>query len=187
MVPGSRLGPYEVVARIGAGGMGEVWRARDERLGRDVAIKVLPAELASDPERVKRFEKEARATGTLNHPNILAIHDVGVHEGSPYLVEELLEGQTLREVLRSGPLPARRAVEVAVQVAHGLAAAHGKGIIHRDLKPENLFIAAEGHVKILDFGLAKLTEVARAVEEDGETETLVKSTELGVEIGRAHV
>jgi serine/threonine protein kinase/tetratricopeptide (TPR) repeat protein len=163
--------------------MGEVWRARDERLGRDVAIKVLPAELASDPERVKRFEKEARATGTLNHPNILSIYDVGTHEGSPYLVEELLEGQTLREELKDGPLPPRRAVEVAVQVAHGLAAAHAKGIIHRDLKPENLFITSEGHVKILDFGLAKLTEVTAAAEEEREAETLVKSTELGVVLG----
>ncbi len=183
MIPGERLGPYEIVAAIGAGGMGEVWRARDERLGRDVAIKVLPAELASDPERVKRFEKEARATGTLNHPNILSIYDIGTYEGSPYLVEELLEGQTLREVLRGGPLPPRRAVEVAVQVAHGLSTAHGKGIVHRDLKPENLFVSAEGHVKILDFGLAKLTEVTAAAGEEREAETLVKSTELGVVLG----
>jgi serine/threonine protein kinase/tetratricopeptide (TPR) repeat protein len=182
-VIGTRLGPYEIVAPIGAGGMGEVYRARDTRLGRDVAIKVLPAELARDSERVKRFEKEARATGSLNHPNILAIHDVGLHEGSPYLVEELLEGQTLRGALRSGPLPARRAVEVAVQVAQGLAAAHGKGIVHRDLKPENLFITSEGHVKILDFGLAKLTEVAAAAGEEQEAETMVKSTELGAVLG----
>jgi len=182
-VTGSRLGPYEIVAPIGAGGMGEVWRARDERLGRDVAIKVLPAELARDPERVKRFEKEARATGTLNHPNILSIYDIGTHEGSPYLVEELLEGQTLREALRSGPLPVRRAVEVAVQVARGLAAAHGKGIIHRDLKPENLFLTADGQVKILDFGLAKLAEARLAGEVEREAETLVRSTELGAVLG----
>src|SRR5512136_666355 len=120
LAAGDRLGPYEIVGQIGAGGMGEVYRARDSRLGRDVAIKVLPTEFASDPERLRRFEKEARTTGSLNHPNILAIHDVGSHEGSPYLVEELLEGQTLREKLRAGPLPPRQAIEYGSQIALGL-------------------------------------------------------------------
>ena len=163
--------------------MGEVYRARDTRLGRDVAIKVLPAEFASDPERVRRFEKEARATGSLNHPNILAIYDVGTREGSPYLVEELLEGQTLREVLKAGPLPVRRAVELVVQMANGLAAAHGKGIVHRDLKPENLFVTDAGHVKILDFGLAKLVGAPLSPEKVAAASTFVESTEAGAVLG----
>jgi eukaryotic-like serine/threonine-protein kinase len=156
LAPGTRLGPYEILSPLGAGGMGEVYRARDDRLVRDVAVKVLPASVATDAERVRRFENEARATGALSHPNILVIYDIGTHEGSPYLVEELLEGQTLRELLEKGALPVHRAVEVAFQVAQGLAAAHGKNIVHRDLKPENLFVTRDGHVKILDFGLAKL-------------------------------
>ena len=180
---GSRLGPYEIAAPIGAGGMGEVYRARDTRLGRDVAIKVLPPSLASDPGRLRRFEKEARSTGALNHPNILAIYDVGTHEGSPYLVEELLEGQTLREVLEGGPLSPRKAVEVAVQVAHGLAAAHGKGIVHRDLKPSNLFLTSDGQVKILDFGLAKLVEGPLSPEEAARASTVMESTEAGAVLG----
>ena len=183
LTAGSGLGPYEIVGLIGAGGMGEVYRARDTRLGRDVAIKVLPAEFAADPERVRRFEKEARATGALNHPNILAIHDVGSHEGSPYLVEELLEGQTLREVLKGRALAPRRAVEVAVQVANGLAAAHGKGIVHRDLKPENLFVTDAGHVKILDFGLAKLVGAPLSPEKVAAASTVVESTEAGAVLG----
>jgi len=153
--PGSRLGPYEIVAPLGAGGMGEVYRARDERIGRDVAIKVLPAEYAADPDRLRRFEQEARAAGQLNHPNILALYDVGTHEGAPYLVTELLEGETLRERLGRERLPWRKAVEIAAAIADGVAAAHGKGIVHRDLKPENLFITRDGVVKILDFGLAR--------------------------------
>src|SRR3989442_9495456 len=161
---GTSLNHYEVTAKIGAGGMGEVYRARDTRLGRDVAIKVLPNEFASDGARMKRFEQEARTLAALNHPNILVIHDVGVHDGAPYLVSELLEGQTLREALRGNmPLPVRKAIDYAVQIAHGLAAAHAKGIIHRDLKPENTFVTKDGRVKILDFGLAKLTEVGRGV------------------------
>ena len=183
MTPGSRLGPYQIVARIGAGGMGEVWRARDERLGRDVAIKVLPAELASNPERVQRYEKEARATGSLNHPNILSIYDIGIYEGSPYLVEELLEGQTLRKLLIGGPLPLRQAVEFAERLARGLAAAHDKGIVHRDLKPENVFVTAEGLVKILDFGLAKLVERPLAGHDASGMSTLAESTEAGVVLG----
>ena len=154
---GSRIGPYEIIAALGAGGMGEVYRARDARLGRDVAVKVLPASYSSDTERLRRFEQEARAAAALNHPNILAIHDVGNHEGSPYIVSELLEGETLRDRLRYGPLSQRKAIEFVVQIAQGLAAAHDKGIVHRDLKPENIFITQDGRVKILDFGLAKLT------------------------------
>ncbi len=153
---GSRLGPYEVLSALGSGGMGEVYRARDLRLGRDVAIKVLPAEAASDAERLHRFELEARATAALNHPNILNILDIGTHGGAPFLVSELLEGRTLRDVLRAGQLSIRQALEYGVQIVRGLAAAHEKWITHRDLKPENIFVTADGRVKILDFGLAKL-------------------------------
>jgi len=149
--------------------MGEVYRARDTRLGRDVAVKVLPAGLSADPERLQRFEQEARAAAALNHPNILALYDIGAHDPStgsgqaaaPYLVTELLEGGTLREQLSAGPLPVRKAVEYAGHIAHGLAAAHEKGIVHRDLKPENVFVTDDGRVKILDFGLAKLTQPDR--------------------------
>jgi eukaryotic-like serine/threonine-protein kinase len=155
---GTRLGPYEIIAAIGAGGMGEVYRAHDPRLGRDVAIKVLPATLSADADRLRRFEKEARAAAALNHPNILNILDIGTHEGAPYVVSELLEGTTFREPLSGGALPVRKAVDLAIQIANGLASAHEKGIVHRDLKPENLFITADGRAKILDFGLAKLTE-----------------------------
>src|SRR5512134_1224876 len=160
---GDRIGPYEIRDSLGAGGMGEVWRARDPRLGRDVALKLLPAALQSDPDRLRRFEQEARATGALSHPNILAVHDFGVHEGAPYLVSELLEGETLRARLRRGALPARKAIEIAAQIARGLAAAHDKGIVHRDLKPENLFVTADGRTKILDFGLAKVMPAASEV------------------------
>ena len=156
LAPGSRLGPYEILAPLGAGGMGEVFKARDTRLGREVAVKVLPPAFASDPERLRRFELEARATAALNHPNILAIYDIGTHEGQAYIVEELLEGESLRERLRGEALPAGKAAEYGMQIASGLAAAHGRGIVHRDLKPENLFITKDGHIKILDFGLAKL-------------------------------
>ena len=161
MRTGTRLGPYEITGQLGAGGMGVVYRARDPRLGRDVAIKVLPAEVAADPERLRRFEQEARAVAALSHPNVLAVHDVGCHEGAPYLVEELLDGESLRERLGRERLAWRRAVEIAAAVADGLAAAHGRGIVHRDLKPENLFVTREGLVKILDFGLAR-----REPEED---------------------
>ncbi len=153
--PGSRLGPYEVLRQIGAGGMGVVYEGRDPRLGREVAIKVLPSSFATDPERLQRFEQEARLAGGINHPNILTIHDVGTHGGSPYLVMERLEGQTLRDLLRGGALSVRRALDLAVQFARGLAAAHAKGLVHRDLKPANLFITRDGRLKILDFGLAK--------------------------------
>lgn len=153
---GKTLSHYRILEQIGAGGMGVVYRARDERLGRDVAVKVLPAAFASDPQRLERFEQEARSAGVLNHPNILTIYDVGMHDGSPYVVSELLEGTTLRERLSGAALPHRKVSDYALQIARGLAAAHAKGIVHRDLKPENLFITRTGHVKILDFGLAKL-------------------------------
>jgi serine/threonine-protein kinase len=156
--PGTRLGPYEVIAPIGAGGMGEVYKARDTRLGREVAIKVLPETTARDPDALARFEREARAVAALSHPNILSIFDFGTHEGAAYAVMELLEGGTLRSALDGGALPPRRAVDYALQIATGLRAAHEKGIVHRDLKPENVFVSRDGHVKILDFGLAKRTE-----------------------------
>ena len=159
LAAGKRLGPYEIVASLGAGGMGEVYRARDPRLGREVAIKVLPASFSADPDRLRRFEQEARAAGMLNHPNITAVYDIGMNEsdGAPYVVQELLEGETLRSRLAEGPLAARKAIDYALQIAYGLAAAHEKRIVHRDLKPENLFVTKDGRVKILDFGLAKLT------------------------------
>src|ERR1700730_3019972 len=141
---GSRLGPYEILSPLGAGGMGEVYRARDTRLGREVAIKVLPAALSSDPERLKRFEREAQAASSLNHPNIVTIHDIGSADSVSYIAMELVNGETLREVLRAGPLAARRALEVAAQVASGLAAAHQADIVHRDLKPENIIIRRDG-------------------------------------------
>jgi serine/threonine protein kinase/Tol biopolymer transport system component len=156
LAQGTELGPYEIVAPLGAGGMGEVYRARDPRLGRDVAIKVLPTALASYPDRLRRFEQEARAAGQLNHPNILTVYDVGTHDGAPYIVSELLEGSTLRGRLKESSLASRKAVEFGVQIARGLAAAHEKGIVHRDLKPENVFITRDERVKILDFGLARL-------------------------------
>jgi serine/threonine protein kinase len=165
LAAGTKLGPYEVLAPIGAGGMGEVYSARDTRFGREVAVKVLPTEFSQDPDRLHRFEQEARLAGSLDHPHILALHDVGSHDGAPYLVTELLEGRSLREVLDGGPLPQRKAVEYAQQIARGLSAAHAKGIVHRDLKPGNVFVTRDGRVKILDFGLAKLTQLdPRAVE-----------------------
>jgi Tol biopolymer transport system component len=156
LTSGTNLGPYEILSPIGAGGMGEVYRARDTRLGRDIAIKVLPGALAHDADRLRRFEQEARTIAALNHPNILGIHDIGTHEGAPFLVSEFLEGQTLREKLVSGPMPVRRAIEYALGIAQGLAAAHEKGVVHRDLKPENVFVTRDGRIKVLDFGLAKL-------------------------------
>ncbi|HTO88718.1 MAG TPA: protein kinase [Thermoanaerobaculia bacterium] len=182
LVAGTKLGPYEILASIGAGGMGEVYRAKDPRLGRDVAIKVLPASFSQDAERLRRFEQEAKAAGILNHPNLTAVHDVGTHEGAPYVVQELLEGETLRSVLAGGKLSGRRAVDYALQIVHGLSAAHEKGIVHRDLKPENIFVTNDGRVKILDFGLAKLTHT----EERGQATNLptaTAGTEPGVVLG----
>jgi tRNA A-37 threonylcarbamoyl transferase component Bud32 len=160
--PGARVGPYEIVALLGEGGMGQVYRARDERLSREVALKVVHADLAQDVERLRRFEHEAKAAGTLNHPNIVAVYDTGQHDGAPYIVSELLQGETLRDRIASGALGVRKAVDCGVQIARGLAAAHERGIVHRDLKPENLFLTRDGLVKILDFGIAKL---GRAGEE----------------------
>jgi TolB-like protein/tetratricopeptide (TPR) repeat protein len=172
MIPaGTRVGRYEIVSRLGAGGMGEVYRARDPRLGREVAIKVLPGALAGEPDRLRRFEQEARAASALDHPNVLAVHDVGTSDGRPFLVTELLEGQDLRALLPAGGLPPRRAAELALQAARGLAAAHDKGIVHRDLKPENLFVTADQRVKILDFGLAKLAPSVPAPDTIDETAT----------------
>ncbi len=183
LAPGTKLGPYEVVSLLGAGGMGEVYRARDSRLKREVAIKVLPQALSLDADRLRRFEQEALATAALNHPNILAVFDIGSHQGSPYVVSELLEGETLRERLRGGSIAVRKTLDYALQIAHGLAAAHEKGIVHRDLKPENLFITKDGRLKILDFGLAKLTQ-----PESGDhtsLPTLTHATEAGVVMGTA--
>jgi eukaryotic-like serine/threonine-protein kinase len=167
--PGRRIGAYTILRQIGSGGAGEVWRAKDERLGRDVAIKVLLPHLATDAGKLSRFAEEARAAGTLNHPNILTVHDIGEHEGTPYLVSECLEGRNLRERLKAGAMPVSEAVAVALGIAHGLGAAHERGIVHRDLKPENTFLKSDGGVKLLDFGLAKLklpSADARAVPDD---------------------
>jgi serine/threonine protein kinase len=178
---GTKLGEYEVKSLPGSGGIGEVYRARDSRLGRDVAIKVLPSFLSSDSERLRRFEQEARAAAALNHPNILAVHQMGPYEGAPYLVSELLEGETLREQMKRGRLSVRKAIDYGVQIARGLAAAHEKGIVHRDLKPENLFVTKDGGVKILDFGPAKLTRPQSSSEHSAPT--LSEGTEAGVVMG----
>jgi serine/threonine protein kinase len=161
---GTKLGPYRIVSPLGAGGMGEVYRARDERLGRDVAVKVLPKTVADDPDRLARFEREARALAALSHPNILAIFDFGREGGVTYAVTELLEGETLRQRFEHERLPWRRSVEISAAIAEGLAAAHGKGIVHRDIKPENIFITGDGRVKVLDFGLARVEHAAHAAE-----------------------
>src|SRR5438309_1751200 len=179
---GTKLGRYEIRLKIGAGGMGEVYRARDEKLNRDVAIKVLPAALSQDADRLRRFEQEAQAAGALNHPNILGVHDVGIHDGAPYIVSELLEGEELREQLNDGSLPQRKALDYAQQIAQGLAAAHERGITHRDLKPENLFVTTDGRVKILDFGLAKLRPL-RNESVSSEIDTRRQITDPGTVMG----
>ena len=180
LAPGTRLGPYEIASPIGAGGMGEVYRARDPRLGREVAIKVIRSDSEPDADRRRRFEDEARAAGALNHPNVLSVLDVGLAQGQPYVVFELLEGETLADRLERGPLPARKAIDTAVQACQGLAAAHAKGIVHRDLKPANLFLGRDGHLKILDFGLAKLTYAGEHAAVDSQTRT---STQPGLVVG----
>lgn len=182
LASGSKLGPYEIQASIGAGGMGEVYRARDPRLGREVAIKILPSSFSSDRDRLQRFEQEARAAAALNHPNILAIYDIGSESGAPYVVSELLEGETLRDRLRSGPVNVRRAIEYSLQILRGLAAAHEKGITHRDLKPENIFLTNDGRVKILDFGLAKLTR-PESSGDSADSPTMQVATEPGLVMG----
>jgi eukaryotic-like serine/threonine-protein kinase len=180
---GSRLGPYEILSPLGAGGMGEVYRARDARLKRDVAIKVLPASFSADTDRLRRFEHEAQTAGSLNHPNITAVYDVGTHEGAPYVVSELLEGETLRAALAGGRLSPRTAIDYSIQIAQGLAAAHEKGIVHRDLKPENLIVTTDGRVKILDFGLAKLTHAEGGPGQQSNLPTATVGTEPGVVLG----
>ncbi|HUR29375.1 MAG TPA: serine/threonine-protein kinase [Planctomycetota bacterium] len=181
LTPGEQLGRYEILSLLGTGSMGEVYRAKDSRLGRDVAIKVLLQEFTSDQDRLKRFEREARAASAMNHPNIVSLYDIGEHEDSPYLVTELLEGETLRHRLDRGALPLESALEVGRQIAKGLAAAHEKGIVHRDLKPENVFLLPDGRIKILDFGLAKLMEGGTAC--DLLTSTSAVTTEIGVVLG----
>jgi Tol biopolymer transport system component len=176
-----QVGPYEVVSLLGKGGMGEVYRARDSRLGRDVALKVLPIALSSDGERLRRFEQEARTAGRLNHPNVLTVFDVGVHENAPYIVTELLQGEELRAHIMRGPIPQPRAIDFARQIASGLAEAHANGVVHRDLKPENVFVTADGRAKILDFGLAKLKEPPAG----SHIETAASLTGPGVVMGTA--
>src|SRR5262245_39576173 len=180
---GSRLGPYEILSPLGAGGMGEVYRARDTRLGREVAIKVLPERVAADPAALVRFEREAKAVAALSHPNILALHDFGRDGPVAYAVTELLEGETLREALSSGALSPRRAAEYGVQIANGLAAAHEKGIVHRDLKPDNVFVTRDDRVKILDFGLAKPRAAAASGPDATHSPTVSGYTEPGVVMG----
>ena len=187
--PGQRLGPYEVLSPLGAGGMGEIYRARDARLGRDIAIKVLPAELASNPDRLKRFEREARAASALSHPNIVTVYDVGTADSISYMAIELIDGKTLRDLLLSGPPPIRKLLDIAVQIADGLAAAHEAGIVHRDLKPLNVMVTRSGLVKILDFGLAKV-QIAPAGTAHDRSETVPQplafsGTTAGVVLGTA--
>jgi serine/threonine protein kinase len=183
LAPGTKLGPYEIVGALGAGGMGEVYRARDARLGREVAIKILPRHLAADPATEARFERESRAVAALSHPNILAIHDVGSDAGTSYVVTELLEGETLRTRLAAGALPPVRAAGFALQMAQGLAASHAKGVVHRDIKPENLFLTGDGHVKILDFGLAKVEPALGFGSNTGLTMAHEATTERGTILG----
>jgi len=183
LVAGTKLGRYEIVAAVGAGGMGEVYRARDSRLGRDVAIKVLPEHLATDPVALARFDREARAVAAVSHPNVLEIYDVGNEDGTAFVVMELLEGETLRAALgRPGSSPA--VIEIAISLAEGLAAAHARGVIHRDLKPENIFLAREGMVKLVDFGLARI-ERDDAAECSPSASTRTAVTEAGAVMGTA--
>ncbi len=182
LAAGTRLGPYEILSPLGAGGMGEVWRARDSRLGRDVAVKVLPDSVSADPKALARFESEARTVAALSHPNILALHDVGEADGVRYAVTELLEGETLRTLLDRGPVPLRRALEISRQVAEALASAHSKGIVHRDVKPENVFVTKDGHVKLLDFGLA-LPGALPSGPDETQSPTVARLTGEGAVVG----
>src|SRR5271166_1229508 len=182
LTPGTRLDGYEILGPLGAGGMGEVYRARDATLKRDVAIKVLPEYWSRDPERLRRFEQEAQATAALNHPNIVSIFHVGQYDGSPYIVTELLQGETLRDRLRKGPVRLREVLDLGVELARGLAAAHDAGIVHRDLKPENIWVTKDGRIKILDFGLAKL-DPTKAASADGETVTVQPQSHPGHVVG----
>ena len=183
LVAGTRLGPYEILSPLGAGGMGEVYRARDSRLGREVAIKVLPAALGSDPERLKRFEREARSASALNHPNIVTIYDIGAADSVSYIAMELVQGEPLRVVLAEGALPTKRLLQIGAQIAEGLAKAHAAGIVHRDLKPENVMVTEDGLVKILDFGLAKLTQPDSSGSGRTQASTVSGATEEGIVLG----
>lgn len=180
LASGARLGHYEITSAIGAGGMGEVYEARDTKLGREVAIKVLPKEMASEPKRLSRFEQEARAASALNHPNIVTIYEIGDHDGAPYIVMELVDGATLREILAVGAMPNDMLLRYAAQMADGLAKAHQAGIVHRDLKPENIVISEDGYLKILDFGLAKLMPQSEA---DADGATIARATTPGAIVG----
>jgi Tol biopolymer transport system component len=181
--PGARLGPYEILSPLGAGGMGEVYRGRDTRLGREVAIKVLPSALARDPERVRRFEREARSASALNHPNIVTIYEIGSSDSVSYIAMELVNGDSLRALLLEGALPVRRLLQIGAQMAEGLAKAHASGIVHRDLKPENVMVTEEGHVKILDFGLAKLTQPDSSGEDRPQSPEVSVATQEGIILG----
>ena len=177
---GTEIGAYRITASLGAGGMGQVYAALDERLQRRVAIKILPQEFSSDADRLRRFEKEARAASTLNHPNLITIYDVGVHGAAPYIVMELVDGKRVRDVIGDSPVPAARVIDIGAQIAAGLAKAHEAGIVHRDLKPENVMVSSDGFVKILDFGLVKLADPERPSSAEESTQTV---TVLGVVMG----
>ncbi|MEK6373972.1 MAG: protein kinase [Acidobacteriota bacterium] len=188
VAPGSHLGPYELLAPLGAGAMGEVWRARDTRLGREVAVKILPPAFAASAERLQRFEQEARAAGSLNHPNLVTVHDLGTHDGAPYIVMELLDGETLRDRIEGNGtpgIPQRKAIDYSIQLACGLAAAHEHGVVHRDLKPENVFVTRDGRVKILDFGLAKLRGQSDSLGHITTAVTEARATAPGTVMGTA--
>ena len=181
LAPDTRLGPYQIVSMLGAGGMGEVYRARDTRLGRDVALKILPEQLASDAARVARFEHEARAAGALNHPNIVALYDIGTDAGVLYMVTELVDGEPLRALMQHGPVSVRWTIDIATQIPDGLAAAHAANLAHRDLKPENIMVTRDGRVKILDFGLARQTSSTTTAAAD--VTVAVTRTEPGMVVG----
>ena len=180
---GSRLGPYEILAPLGSGGMGEVYRARDTRLGRDVALKILPEALSSDSGRLRRFEKEAQSASSLNHPHIITVFDIGTDGPTSCMAMELVDGVTLRQLLVDGPLPQKKLLTIASQVAEGLAKAHAAGVVHRDLKPENVMVTKDGFAKILDFGLAKLTQREGESGEGTQAQTVSGATEPGMVVG----